>query len=416
MREMKDSGIEWIGEIPKNWEMIRNKNVFLCKKVLVKNNSLKVQLLSLTTKGIQTKDVNNNEGKLPETFDSYQYVEMNNIVICLFDLDISAVFSGISLYNGMISPAYKVLICKDNIVPKFADYWFKYIFIGRKFKHYAKSIRFTLTYEDFSALPIIYPTIKIQYNIANYLDDKCSKIDTIIEKQQTIIKKLKEYKISLITEMVTKGLNPNVEMKDSGIEFIHNIPKHWKILKFGKCAIIKSNLVKPNDYLDYPQISPDSIEKNSGNIINYKTVKEAGVISGNHLFFKGQIIYSKIRPTLNKVTTAPFNGLCSADMYPIETKNNVQFILFMMLSNYFTYQVKRITEDRVKMPKINQKELNSIITIIPPIEEQNYIAEYLSKKIKNIDMLIQKKQAIIDKLAEYKKSLIYEVVTGKKEI
>lgn len=218
MREMKDSGVEWIGEIPKEWKVLRNKNAFICKKELVGDSSAYTQLLSLTTKGIRKKDINNAEGKLPESFDTYQYVKENDIVMCLFDLDCSAVFSGISFYNGMISPAYKVLTCTERIFPKYAGYWFTYISHNRKFNHYAKNIRYTLSYEEFSSLPVLIPSYKEQQKIAAYIDDKCTKIDNIIDKQQTIIEKLKAYKQSVITEAVTKGLNPDVKMKDLSVK------------------------------------------------------------------------------------------------------------------------------------------------------------------------------------------------------
>ena len=119
---------------------------------------------------------------------------------------------------------------------------------------------------------------------------------------------------------------------------------------------------------------------------------------------------------LNKVAIAPFDGLCSADMYPIETNNNTQFLVYMMLSDYFTSQVGLVTENRVKMPKINQNELGAIMVTIPPQIEQETISKYLLEKCSSVDAVIDKKQGLIDKLDDYKKSLIYEVVTGKKEV
>ena len=180
MREMKDSGIEWIGEVPNDWRIVRNKNAFVCNKELVGEKSELTQLLSLTTRGIKKKDINNAEGKLPESFDTYQFVKENDIVMCLFDLDCSAVFSGISPFDGMISPAYRVLSCKESMEPRYADYWFRYISDGRKFNHYAKNIRYTLSYEEFSALPLLLPEKSEQRSIADYLDRKCSQIDVII--------------------------------------------------------------------------------------------------------------------------------------------------------------------------------------------------------------------------------------------
>ena len=263
---------------------------------------------------------------------------------------------------------------------------------------------------------IPFPPLDVQRQIATYLDAKCAKIDAVIARQQQVIAKLKAYKLSVITETVTKGLNPNVPMKDSGIEWIGSTPIDWKILKFGLAARVSANLVSPVDYLDYPQISPESVEKDSGRILEHKTVAEAGGISWNHLFVRGQIIYSKIRPLLNKVAIAPFDGLCSADMYPIDTENDPGFITYVMRSCYFTAQVGLVTENRVKMPKINQSELSKIMITLPPLQEQVELAEYLDKKCKRLDHVIEQKQALIDKLTQYKKSLIYEVVTGKREI
>ena len=235
MIEMKDSGISFIGMIPSDWNVTRNKNVFSCTKELVGTASSETQLLSLTTKGIKEKDINNPEGKLPESFDTYQFVKKNDMVMCLFDLDVSAVFSGLSPYDGMISPAYRVLHCKNNIIPKFADYWFRYISDGRKFNHYAKNIRYTLNYEDFSTLPIVQPPIDRQCRIVDYLDEKCSKIDAIIEKQQTVIEKLKAYKLSKINELIVEVEGQSIHLgyianMKNGLNF--NVVPNGKPLKF----------------------------------------------------------------------------------------------------------------------------------------------------------------------------------------
>ena len=264
MREMKDSGVEWVGEIPADWDVLRNKNTFTCRKKLVGAESSTIQLLSLTTKGIRKKDVNNAEGKLPESFDTYQYVQVDELVMCLFDLDCSAVFSGISPYFGMISPAYKVLSCLKNMVPRYAEYWFKYVSDGRKFNHYAKNIRYTLSYEEFSSLPILVPHIDIQKKIVSFLDSKCSKIDDIIARGQAAIEKLKEYKLSVITEAVTKGLNPEASMKDSGYEFIGKIPATWRVLQLryvGKC---QNGISKSGEFFGtgFPFVSYSDVYKN----------------------------------------------------------------------------------------------------------------------------------------------------------
>ena len=273
-----------------------------------------------------------------------------------------------------------------------------------------------VTLPIFNNFAVPVPPRSEQSKIATALDSKNSKVDALIANQEAQIEKLKAYKQSLITEVVTKGLDPNAPMKDSGVEWIGNIPQEWEILRFKHIATVKSNLVDPSKYLSYPQISPESIEKGSGRLMPCKTVEEVGVESSNHLFYSGQIIYSKVRPMLNKVTVAPFDGLCSADMYPIETTINKFYLVYLMLSNIFLTQVKLVTENRVKMPKINQDEIGNIILCCPPEDTQTKIVDFLNIKCSQIDQLIIIKEKKIEKLNQYKKSLIYEYVTGKKEV
>lgn len=417
MRKMKDSGVEWIGEIPVDWNINRVKHAFTRKNEKAMQED--PVILSLARSGVRVRDVSTNEGQVAESYYNYNPVEVDDLLLNPMDL-YSGANCSISKVTGVISPAYMNLRYKENICPKFYDYYFKLQYWMMAFFSHGKGVsyenRWTLTAETLFNYPIVSLSFNEQRRIADYLDDKCARIDSIIEREQVVIEKLKDYKLSAITEVVTKGLNPNVPMKDSGVEWIGEIPEHWDVLKFGRCISIRSNLVNPEKYYEFPQISPESIEKNSGRLLGYKNVRESGVISWNHLFFKGQIIYSKIRPLLNKVVIAPFDGLCSADMYPIETANCVEFVVYVMLSDYFTSQVGIVTENRVKMPKINQAELGNLIVTMPPINEQHAIAKHLSTKCDQIDSAIDKKQTLIGKLTEYKKSLIYEVVTGKKEV
>lgn len=412
MREMKDSGIEWIREIPVDWELSKIGAVYEERNEKVSDADFSP--LSVTKQGVVPQletAAKTNDGE------NRKLIRKNDFVInSRSDRRGSC---GISEYDGSCSLINTVLKPRRNMCNAYYSFVFRSERFADEFYRWGNGIVDDLWSTKWSNMKRIYipaPSLQEQRRIADYLDRKCSQIDVIIARQQEVIEKLKTYKLSVITEAVTKGLNPNVPMKDSGVEWIGEIPEHWEVMRFGRCATIKSNLVAPDDYPDYPQISPDSIEKNSGRILDYKTVKEAGVISWNHLFFKGQVIYSKIRPMLNKVAIAPFDGLCSADMYPIETRNDTQFLVYVMLSDYFTSQVGLVTENRVKMPKINQNELSSTMVTIPPQGEQETISRYLSEKCSSLDIVIDKKQGLIDKLNDYKKSLIYEVVTGKKEV
>lgn len=428
MREMKDSGIEWIGEIPDDWRIIRNKNAFTCSKELVGEKSELTQLLSLTTRGIKKKDINNAEGKLPESFDTYQFVKENDLVMCLFDLDCSAVFSGISPYNGMISPAYRVLSCKKCMEPKYADYWFQYISDGRKFNHYAKNIRYTLSYEEFSALPLLLPERNEQRRIADYLDRKCGQIDAIIARQQEVIEKLKDYKLSIITEAVTKGLNPDVPMKDSGVEWIGEIPDFWNVVPLKTCSdILPGYAFSSNDFdtengtalLRGINVTPNGVRWEDVVYWNKPITEQLRAFE----LVAGDIVVGLDRPWVSGgtrvcwVTQKDLPALLLQRVCRIRAKENIdsRWIYHWIASKSFQ-EALSIETTGVSVPHISTKQIGQFSITLPPIEVQHQICDTLETKCYSIDKIADKKQAIIDKLTEYKKSLIYEDVTGKKEV
>lgn len=201
------------------------------------------------------------------------------------------------------------------------------------------------------------------------------------------------------------------KMKPSGVDWIGDVPEGWDVTRFGYHATVKANLVDVDDYGSFPQISPENIEKNTGRLLAHGTVEDSGVISGNHLFKQGQILYSKIRPALNKVTIAPYPGLCCADMYPIETDEDARYMIYLMLADCFVKQAEMVANMRIKMPKINQDELARIHIAVPPLDEQRRIAAKLDRLCGRVDELTENLKGEIAALQEYRKSLITECVT-----
>ncbi len=398
---MKNSGIEWIGEIPVGWEVRRNKTLFNCSKVIVGSESNTTQLLSLTTQGIKTKSQEAIGGKVPESFDTYQIVNTGDIVMCLFDLDCSAVFSGISPYNGMISPAYKVLKCKDEILPQYVDYWFKFVFNGRKFKTYAKNLRYTLNYDEFSILPCVLPTYLEQQKIASFLDQKCAEIDAVIEKTKATIEEYKKLKQSVITEAVTKGIRGNRPMKDSGIEWIGKFPAEWIFAELKMFSKVNNGKEISNEI--------DKETKNSvpvfgsGGVFKYTDV---------HMYDGETVMFGR-KGTLGKPIHVTGKIWVVDTMYYLTHTSK-------LLPKFNYYQL--IAFDWI--PYITQTALPSIVAsqivackfVFPDIYEQKEIADYLDQKCLEIDTLITKKITLLIELETYKKSLIYEYVTGKKEV
>ena len=232
MREMKDSGIEWIGEIPVDWSMKRVKYIFTRKnKNAMQENPT---ILSLARDGVKVRDISNNEGQIAESYYNYNPVEEGDLLLNPMDL-YSGANCSISKVQGVISPAYINLKANAGINPVFYDYYFKVQYWLMAFFSYGKGVsydnRWTLSAETLMNYPVVALSYEEQCKRADYLNRKCRQIDTIIARQQEVIEKLKVYKLSVITEAVTKGLNPDVPMKDSGVEWIGEIPEHWEIGK-----------------------------------------------------------------------------------------------------------------------------------------------------------------------------------------
>lgn len=407
----KDSDQQWLGMVPSHWDIKRLGSYFIERKQKVSDKEY--EPLSVTKLGVfpQWENVaKTNDG------DNRKLVRKGDFVInSRSDRKGS---SGISDRDGSVSLINIVLEPRKNIRASFSMYLLKSYAFAEEFYRSGHGIvadLWTTRYEDMKMIKLALPSLSEQDAIVSYLDRVTADIDKAIEQQQRMIDLLNERKQIIIENAVTKGINPNVEFRECKFGWLGKMkfPNHWEIRRFKYCANIKANLVHPSDYLSLPQISPDCIEKNSGILLSYDTVENSGVISDNHLFYKGQIIYSKIRPTLNKAIIAEFDGLCSADMYPIESNNNMQFILYVLLSSYFSQQVQLVVNDRVKMPKINREELGDILIALPPKEEQMKIASYIKLQVESIITAIAKVQQTISSLQERKRIIINDVVTGK---
>ncbi len=194
---------------------------------------------------------------------------------------------------------------------------------------------------------------------------------------EELFAQIQQEKHRLIAEKKIKKEKPLPEITDDEKPF--DIPESWKWVRLLSVIDIATNLVQPSEYAEYMHIAPDNIEKGTGHLFECRTVKEDKVASANHLFKKGQIIYSKIRPLLRKAVIAPFDGLCSADMYPLNTTLNKKYVLYYLLSDGYNVQIADAMSSRVKMPKINQNELTKVLLPLPPLAEQKRIVEKLEQ-------------------------------------
>lgn len=407
--------IPYVETLPSHWNVIQNRFLFRYDGQKVGDAHSDYQLLSLTTGGVRERDINASGGKVPASYDNYQTVKKGQMVFCLFDLDCSAVFSGVSNYDGMITSAYDVFSSTEMIDNCYADYWFKYVFSNRYYKMFSKSIRYTITGDMFRSLKTPVPPMGEQKRISAFLLGQETKVDTLIANVQAQIEKLKAYKQSLITEIITKGLDPTVPMKDSGVEWVGKIPAHWDVVKTGR-------LFKENNRKPYGNDTPLSLSQVDG-LIATDDMKESSLKTSTYDNWKrvelGDLVLNRFKAHLGVLFAATLTGIVSFHYGVYEARRSLVPKFYEYL--YHADQYRAILGNAsngmvVGLQNLSNLNFYSTYSLYPAYEEQEEIVAYLDKKCSQIDQLIALKQTKIEKLEQYKKSLIYEYVTGKKEV
>ena len=274
--------------------------------------------------------------------------------------------------------------------------------------------------DQWRSLVVPLPPCPEQQAITAFLDRETAKIDALVARKERLIELLQEKRTALITRAVTRGLDPNVPMKDSGVEWLGEIPAHWELKQWRYCCRVTEGQVAPDDeqFRERPLIAPNHIESGTGRILHMESAAEQGAISGKYLVKPGDIIYSKIRPALNKVCIAVGDWLCSADMYPVsitEMHLQTRFLLYFMLSRPFV-QLMVDESMRVAMPKVNRDKLAACPLLVPDPTEQLALADSLDRETARIDALSAKVQEAIDHLKEFRTALISAAVTGKIDV
>lgn len=420
MREMKDSGIEWIGQIPKHWEVHPVYAYF--EEGKTKNYRMQEQnLLSLSYGRIIRKDINTNGGLLPASFNTYNVVEAGDIIIRPTDLqnDKRSLRTGLVKEQGIITSAYIDLRPKDNVNSKYYHYLLHSYDVIKVFYNMGNGVRQGLNFSEFAKLLLLEPTTVEQQQIAYYLDTKCSEIDATAEDIQKEISLLEDYKKSVITEAVTKGLNPHAEMKDSGVKWIGKIPINWQAVnprwlfaqrkdraKKGMeqyTASQKYGVISQKDYMNRIGGSIVTVQKDFDIL---KMVCEGDFVI--HMrSFQGGLEYSEHTGSIS-----------SAYVMLIPQKNTGECRYFKWLFKSASYiNALQSTSNLIRDGQaMRYSNFIQIIIPYPPLEEQQQIADFLDAKCSEIDAIIADKKRQRGILAEYKKSLIYEYVTGKKEV
>lgn len=408
----KNSGIEWIGDIPDDWRLVKTSRIFRNIKEIVGKKSISTERLALTLNGVVRRNKDDADGLQPEQFDGYQYLRKNQLVFKLIDLEnINTSRVGLCSFDeGMVSPAY-IVLKNANTDNRYYHYYFLSLWHNAIFNFLGSNgVRSALNAKDLLNIPIFDLKKEEQQQIADYLDKKCGEIDRVIETQKNIIEKLKEYKQSVITEAVTKGLDKSAPLKNSGIEWIGGIPEHWYLRKLKTIFNLRNEKV---EYNGEEYIGLENIISNSGKY----NLSDENIIDGiSNKFYSGDVLFGKLRPYLAKATIVDFDGLCSSEFLVMQNyKGNNNFLLKTLLSYWFIDVVNSSTYG-TKMPRASWEFISNMIIPFPSLNEQQQIADYLDNKCSEIDNAISEKQRLIEKLTEYKKSLIYECVTGKRKV
>lgn len=410
MREMKDSKVKWLGVIPLEWKVERVKHGFIRKKAEAHQDNPIV--LSLARTGVRERDISNNEGQIAESYYNYNPVDVDDLLINPMDL-YSGANCSISKISGVISPAYVNLRYREGYNPQYYDYYFKLQYWLMAFFAHGKGVsyenRWTLNAETLMNYPIIVPTECEQRKIVDYLDAKCSKIDEIIERQQVIIEKLKEYKLSYINEVtnVNDGIKCHLgfigQMKN-GFNFTDTSEGH-------KIKFLGVGDFKDNFFVDKEEM--------------FSTIISEENVAEDYMLHSGDIVFVRSNGSKELVGRAvmvngieypvTYSGFCIRFRSIRPDIIDSKFLLYYFRSLDFRKQLEKYSQGS-NISNLNQDLLSSLQFTIPSKDYQKRMLDEMEIKCKEIDNVVIKFEGMNNKLQEYKKSLIYEVVTGKKEV
>lgn len=421
MRQMKDSGIEWIGKIPETWEVTKLNTLYTQRNEKVSDRDYPP--LSVTMKGIlpqlenAAKTDNGDDRKLVRIGDFAINSRSDRRGSC-----------GISPYEGSVSLINTILKPRGEMNPHYYNWLFHSSLFSDEFYKWGHGIvndLWTTRWQEMRNITVPSPKLEVQQRIADYLDEKCGEIDSLIGLQEQMIEKLKAYKQSVITEAVTKGLNPNAKLVPSGIDWVGDMPERWAIGRFYFLNWIRARLgwrgLKAEEYTEtgFPFLSAFNIINNrldwsNINFINQERYDESPEIKLNI----GDVLLVKDGAGIGKcarIDELPYGPATVNGSLAVITPNkelHYKFLYYYLQSNPFWHIINLLLVG-MGVPHLTQTNMKSIYMPLPIVEEQQSIASYLDEKCSDIDRLIGLKQQKIELLKDYKKSVIFEAVTGK---
>lgn len=411
MREMKDSGTVWLGTIPANWDIARIGSFYRLRNTKVSDTDYPP--LSVTNKGVvpqletAAKTNAHDDRKLVKKGDFAINSRSDRRGSC----GIAPCDGSVSLINTILSPM-------GEMNPRYYDWLFHTIEFGDEFYKCGHGIvddLWTTGWQDMKKILIPYPSLAEQEKIANFLDSQCSEIDAISADIQKEIETLEQYKRSVITEAVTKGLNPDVEMKDSGIEWVGNVPDHWGVLANKYVMKKRKNICTKWNGENVLSLTMNGVIVRD---LDNPVGKMPTTFDGYQFVYSGNLLMCLFDydVTPRCVGIVKNDGVTSPAYSRFELKENATLEYF-----YYYYLMIDFTKELLHLAKnlrhsFTEEQLGALKVPLPPLDEQKNIATYLDSKCKEIESVIASKKQQLEVLDSYKKSLIYEYVTGKKEV
>lgn len=433
MRKMRDSGIDWIGTIPQDWEIVRTKSLYCSAKEIAGDRADDFERLALTLNGVIKRSKEDSVGLQPEKFSGYQILKKGELVFKLIDLEnVATSRVGLSPYTGIVSPAYIVLSKQSrakDLVVRYSMYHFLSMWQREIFNQMGDNgVRSSLNAKELLNIPHPFPSIYEQKRIVTFLDAQCAEIDAVLEKTHASIEEYKKLKQAIITQAVTKGIRGDRPMKDSGIEWIGDIPAEWSVVKGRRLILATQNGLTRRD-----------LEKSEGFIvlklknldadgnIDYSEVNRVALTDeekSKYQLCDGDFLFVRVNGSRNLVGKCAIyhdvGEIVAYNDHIIRVKLNdlclKEYFHYYLLSIAGKREIELHTSTAAGQFTISGDGLRELRVVFPGIVEQAETVAYLDKKSADIDALVAKKQQYLTEIENYKKSLIYEYVTGKKEV
>jgi type I restriction enzyme, S subunit len=415
MRAMKDSGFEWIGEMPEEWELRQAGQ--LAEQIKHPNENLQeTNLLSLSYGKVKRRDINATDGLLPASFETYNIIESDDIVLRFTDLqnDQKSLRVGRATERGIITSAYVTVRPFDASYSRFMYYALHAYDLRKGFYGMGAGVRQGLKWQEAKYINLPWPGSSEQVRIADYLDAKCEEIDRAITAAEQSIQEYKAYKNSVIFQAVTKGLNPDVPMKDSGIEWIGEIPSGWSVCRGKNILNLLSRPVKEDDgiitcFRD-GEVTLRSNRREEGFTVALKEFGYQGIEPGD-------LVVHGMDGFAGSIGVSDSRGKGSPVLNVLDSTQSKRYLMYYLRGlAYRDVFMALSTGIRVRSCNLSWNKLATLSFVLPSYSEQEKIADYLDSIVAKIDETKASKQTIIGELKAYKKSLIYEVVTGKREV